>query len=81
MIFCLVLALVGSFKRVLIAYISCLVDFISLLYNAFGNESSIRQKRGKQQEQEHSKMTDFFAGFAVCKIILNKTKMNTPCFS
>ena len=43
--FCLVLALVGSFKRVLIACISYLVDFISLLYNAFGNESSIRQKR------------------------------------
>jgi len=43
--FCLVLALVGPFKRVLIACIFYLVDFISLLYNAFGNESSIRQKR------------------------------------
>ena len=57
--FCLVLALVGPFKRVLIACIFYLVDFISLLYNAFGNESSIRQKRGEQQEKEHSKMTDF----------------------
>jgi len=45
LIFVLVLALVGSFKRVLIACIFYLVDFISLLYNAFGNESSIRQKR------------------------------------
>ncbi len=43
--FCLVLALVGSFKRVLIACIFYLVDFISLLYNAFGNEPSISQKR------------------------------------
>jgi len=67
LIFCLVLALVGSFKRVLIACISYLVDFISLLYNAFGNESSISQKRGKQQEQEHSKMTDFLLDFKSAK--------------
>ena len=49
------------------ACISSLIDFISLLYNAFGNESSISQKRGKQQEQEHSKMTDFLLDFKSTK--------------
>ena len=72
LIFCLVLALVGSFKRVLIAYISYLVDFISLLYNAFGNESSISQKRGEQQEKEHTKMTDFLLVLSM----QNNTKRN-----
>ena len=65
--FCLVLALVGPFKRVLIACIFYLVDFISLLYNAFGNESSIRQKRVHSKEQEHTKMTDLLLDFKSAK--------------
>jgi len=49
-----------------------LVGFILLLYNAFGNESSISQKRGEQQEKEHTKMTDFLLVLSM----QNNTKRN-----